>query len=198
MLKAAGKGKSYYVGIKVHCKSTPPYWLTAYFPLVFDLQMKKIKKQKNYSEKQKVRKLRSNSFSISSDLSWKVKGRRKTPPSFPRDIPKTWHDLRQSAPVSGSMKYHENLQSLQEIRYTSLGQQQRINHGPLACMSRSPTPLVYQWVVSHNSFRLCCQCSEIEKDFYRVEEVYHILRSLKLVLLHFIEDFLQHKVRSFF
>ena len=30
-----------------------------------------------------------------------------------------------------------------------------------------------------------------------VEEVYHIPRSLKLVLFHFIEDFLQHKVRSF-
>ena len=35
-------------------------------------------------------------------------------------------------------------------------------------------------------------------EFCRVEEVYHILRSLKLVLIRFIEDLLHCKVRSFF
>ena len=35
-------------------------------------------------------------------------------------------------------------------------------------------------------------------EFCHVEEVYHILRSLNLVVIHFIEDFLHCKVRSFF
>ena len=38
----------------------------------------------------------------------------------------------------------------------------------------------------------------MESVYAVVEEVYHIPRSLKLVLFHFIEDFLQYKVRSFF
>ena len=154
-------------------------------------------KTKNYLERQKVRKLRSNSFSISSDLSWKVKERKKNP-SFPRDIRKTWHDLRQSAPVSGSMEVSREFARNPLCLSRLWGSNRKLTPGPLAYITRSPTPWMYQWVVSHNSFRLCCNCCEIESVFAGVGEVYHIPRSLKLVFIHFIEDFLQHKVRSFF
>ena len=126
------------------------------FPLSIWLADEENWKTKNYLERQKVRKLRSNISPFHQISSWKVKGRRKKPPSFQRDIRKTWHNLRQSAPVSGSMKYHEKLQSLQEIRFTSSdqlwGSNRELTTVPLACRTRSPTSLIYPWGCPTNHF----------------------------------------------
>ena len=51
-----------------------------------------------------------------------------------------------------------------------------------------PATSIYQWVVSHNSFRPCFKCFRLKSKVFlqRTEEVYYvlvILRSLKLALL---------------
>ena len=75
---------------------------------------------------------------------------------------------------------------------------------PLTCMTRSSTVkfIGVEWYgvcrpTSH--FGSVANASGWNRNcFCRVEEVYHLLRSLKLALIHFIEDFLHCKVRSFF
>ena len=106
--------------------------------------MKEIQK-KNYLESQKP--TRSNSFSISSDLSVKVKGRKKIP-ILPAGYSENVNGLRQSAPVSGSMEVSREF-ARNPLCLSRLGGSNReLTTVPLACMTRSPTPWIYHWVVS--------------------------------------------------
>ena len=133
--------------------------------------------------------LRSN-ISPFHYLSWKVKGRKKN-----------------HLPSRGISRGHLRLDgSIARIckklvmPLPIIGQQQRINHCPFGMYGRIIHPLIL--------FTSGCPTTHFgsvtnasgwnRKCFFRVEEVYHILSSLKLVLLHFIEDFLHCKVRSFF
>ena len=156
--------------------------------------MKEIQKI-NYLDRQKVRNLHDQTVSPLHQIFLEKWRRGKKNPSFPRDIRKTRHDLRQSAPVSGSMEVSREFARNPSCVSRLWGSNRELTTAPLTCITRSPIPWIYQWVVSHNSFRLCCWCSQIESVFAGVEEVYHIPRSLKLVLFHFIEDFLQRILR---
>ena len=68
-----------------------------------------------------------------------------------------------------------------------MGQQQRINHVHPLNLPVGGVPQLISALLLMSVFA----------DVASIEEVYHIPRSLKLVLFHFIEDFLQHKVGSF-
>ena len=74
-----------------------------------------------------------------------------------------------------------------------MGQQQRINHCPFGMYDTIIHPLN----LPVGGVPQLISALLLMSVFADVEEVYHIPRSLKLVLFHFIEDFLQHKVRSF-
>ena len=81
-------------------------------------------------------------------------GPKEKPPSFPRDIRRTsW----------AWWKYRKNLQKKLVMPLPIIMQRQKINHCPFGMHGTIIHPLIHQWVVSHNSFRLLMLPAEIKR-----------------------------------
>ena len=141
--------------------------------------MKEIKK--NYQERQKI--VRSN-ISPFHYLSWKVKGKTTfLPTGYSEDI--------SGNRLLGCLSLGPDRSMTRIFNHYPLGMYGTIihphpQHPPLRLTP--PATSIYQWVASHNSFRLCYKCFRLKSKVFllRTEEVYYvlvILRSLKLALL---------------
>ena len=119
-------------------------------------------------------------------LSWKVKGRKK-------------NHLPSRGISGGHLRLDGSIARICKklvMPLPIIGQQQRINHCPFGMYGTIiSTPLYYSPV---GGVPQLISALLLILPACLVEELSHILRSLKLVLLHFIEDFLHCKVRSFF
>ena len=79
-----------------------------------------------------------------------------------------------------------------------MGQRQRISHCPFGMYDTIIHRFRSGWCPTSHFGSAANVSGWNRNSFSRVEEVCHILRSLKLVFIHFVEDFLHCKVRSFF
>jgi len=102
--------------------------------------MKETHKKKNYLDRQKVRNLQSNSFSISSNLSWKVKERKKNPflpAGYSENM--TW-----SQAIGSCLRLDGSITRICKKSVMPLPimvQQQRINHWPFGMYDTIIHPL---------------------------------------------------------
>ena len=124
-------------------------------------------------------------------LSWKVRGREK-------------NHLPSRGISGGHLRLNGSIARICKKLFMPLpiiGQQQRINHCPFGMYDTIIHPLILftsGWCPTTHFGSATNSSGWNRKCFCLVEELSHILRSLKLVLLHFIEDLLHCKVRSFF